>query len=122
MTLLLLELLGDYDQTRVRGSPWGLLTHKGGIFPYLFFSPRYSTFNLWPLPGADPGKILTFAKIIKNKDHAHITTPNIFNEHLSPPRDNDVIPLLIGQISLEGKTISRHNFDHRLTLLKIALF
>ena len=39
-----------------------------------------------------------------------------------PPRDNDVMPLLIGQIILEGKTISRRNFDHRLNLLKIALF
>ena len=39
-----------------------------------------------------------------------------------PPRDNDVMPLLIGQIILEGKTISWRNFDHRLKLLKIALF
>ena len=49
MTLLLLGLLGGRNQTRFRGSPWGLLTHKGGIFPYLFFLLRYSTCNLWPL-------------------------------------------------------------------------
>ena len=45
-----------------------------------------------------------------------------------PPRDNDVMPLLIGQIILEGKTnsmgktISQRNIDQRLNLLKIALF
>ena len=49
MTLLLLGLLGDRHETRFRGSPWGLLTHKGGIFPYLLFLLRYSTFNLCPL-------------------------------------------------------------------------